>query len=261
MSVNGASVIASIVGFLLFTSGASVPAAQTPDAAAAAVLKRARQWAGEAALSRVQSISIAWQRRAVKVRQQARLRWPSQFQIRYSSSGEPFATATDISANTLDGNNFWQKFRIPVPPESAARANRGMLTDFTKASITYLLRLPGRPDVAIKGLGRRAILGMDGEALLVTDPNRLFHVFLIDASTGAPLGYVQNTKADGGINGPTDHRVERFSDFRDVGGIRFPFRVDEIWDAPPSVKPDVTIRDIELIELNTLTPADFKQAK
>jgi len=227
------------------------------------VLKRARQWAGEPALAKVQSISVAWQRQSVQVKQQWRLRWPDHFQTRYSQSGVPFSQARpeDLQANTLDGTNFWQKFSVQVPPDSTARAKRGSLTDFTRVALTYLLRLPARSDVAVKALGRRAILGMDGDAILVTDPNGVFHVFMFDANTGALLGYVWNTKADGGVNGPTDHRVERFLDFRDVGGIKFPFRVEETWDAPAGTKPQVTIRDVHLIELNTLSAADFKQPK
>ncbi len=226
------------------------------------LLHRAREWAGAAALGRVQSIVVTTHRSTAG--EQYRLRLPSQFQTRYYARDASAAFVPEAgfyTRNTLDGNAFWQKSNTPIPAEYADRARRGSTSAFVNISLTFLLRVPPGLKVAMKALGATTIAGLAGDAMVITDPIGKSTVFVFEPRTGALIGYVDNTPADGQIRNPTDHLVVRLEDFREVAGIKFPFRAQERWEASGGATPNTTVREVDSIETNTLATTDFKQVK
>jgi hypothetical protein len=234
---------------ILSSLTASSEQAVTPqqlDRTAAAILARARQWAGGAALDRVQSVSIKGGERTNEATHpyEIRLLRPNRFQ----SSSLGFV-------HTFDGPTFWMTspadFRVAFTPEMQATAERGLLDRVVDVTMSFLIRAPEGRAGTVTGVGRVNVEGLTGDGLLVTLKGRevAATTFVFDPADGRPLGAFRNTRTAG------EKRVYFFKDHREIGGVRFPFLI-ELRFRPGPGAVDYRIEDLQL---NGLKPADFQR--
>lgn len=216
------------------------------DRAAAAILARARLWAGGAALDRVQSLSIKGGDRTNEAThpREIRLLRPNRFQ----SSSLGFV-------HTFDGPTFWMTspagFRVAFTPEMQATAERGLLDRLVDVTMAYLIRTPEGRASATASVGRVNVEGMSGDGVLVTLKGReaAATTFVFDPADGRPLGSFRNTRTAG------EKRVYFFRDHREIGGVRFPFLI-ELRFRPGTGAVDYRVADLQL---NVLKLSDFQR--
>lgn len=242
--VVGSALLASAtVGSGLTASGANP---DQVDQAAAAILSRARLWAGGPALERVQSIVVSGTegpRGQTAHAVELRLLRPSRFQSR--SLG---------FTHTLDGEAFWMTsppdFKAVFTPAMQATAERGSIDKFLDASMAYLGQVPGGRSASATALGRTDVIGLVGDGVRVTIRGReaAATTFVYAPADGRLLGSLRNTSTPGEL------RMNLVTQHRQVDGIRFPAVIEYRFAAGANIV-EWTVSDIKL---NTLKASDFR---
>jgi len=200
--------------------GAAVRPASAPSVP---VLLKAAQTAlgGESAFARVRSLTV---------------RYTLQWTTNPNSRPRPFAftmvmpdgmwAQTGRVTHTLKGEAFWQNEDNPA--EIRAIAHQNARVDFVLWTLVFLLRTPTVMPLDAEVRGPSAIGTVRGDGLLFRGKDGFRMTLLIDQHTRQPLGFSMpwdNTTTSGRNN--EMERTGQLSDYREVGGVRFPHRIDE----------------------------------
>lgn len=158
------------------------------------------------------------------------------------------ATGMKITA-FFDGTSSWATSPWgtddPLPPWQAKAAGQDLVRQ-----LEFLLLSDRDPERALDSFERVDVQGKTGESIRIVDKQAGDMKLWIDAASGEPLKIEYHRIVARG-QGPvvTDH----FSDFREVGGIRTPFKISSFSDGRPYMDTVVT-----KVEYNTgLTLADL----
>jgi hypothetical protein len=231
------------------TSASTVAQQDRIDPAAEPILQRAREWAGAAALERIQSLEIDGT-------QGPRDQTMREFDVRLLLP-DRFQTVQSSFVHAYEGSAFWMAGRsgaaVSDSPSVRANAERATLIRFVRMTITFLLRPPVGFGVSMSTVGAVDIDGLSGQGIRVSHEGRAASdVFVFDSSDGRLLGYTSSaTNLAGGNSQPT---VTLFGDHRDVDGVRLPFHVESRY-------PEVVDWRISSVATNRLTPQDFTQPR
>jgi hypothetical protein len=169
---------------------------------------------------------------------------------------------------TLDGDRTWSV--SPSWPGSAAATPATSMSDAERAknlqrqivrySLIYLARLP-RPDdsVSIIAAGPVTYGAVQGEAIeFGADGERDWSRLVVSSSTGQPVAFVRPLRTSPGGPAAGD-AVTLLEDYREVDGVRVPFRLIEQRINQPGAA-DQTMRRFQYtgIRVNpALKPSDF----
>lgn len=151
--------------------------------------------------------------------------------------------------HTIDGTTFWQSH--DNPPEILKQAEGNIRVAFVKTALVFLLRpLPWFPLISRRVADAR--LGtIRAEVVEFTGRDHFLLRLLFDPTTFQPLGY----SVPWDVNGASLERLVRLEDYRQVSGIRLPFRLVDTLGGQPN-----NIEVFTGIQVNPpLTPADFKK--
>ena len=117
--------------------------------------------------------------------------------------------------------------RLIADPESVRVAAQGMQSHLMRLSLTYLCRV-ATADI-VEDEGPRDLGSIKGRGILFRNgAARLQVELVVDSATSRPLAVVTPVHTDGGPrNGADEAWISILDDYRDVGGVRIPFRIDE----------------------------------
>jgi hypothetical protein len=182
---------------------------------------------------------------------------PARFQVR-----DPFGV------NTLNNGEFWRALTAEAGAVSmsaggrqeTSRVRENVTHTFLVTSMAFLLRPLAGVEVTATNAGLMGVDGLDGDALRVVGPQGLDVTFVFDRHDGHLVGYAdQGRLAVTGEAPVLVHAVSRVSDFRLVGGLRFPHRIELSVPTGSQTGPLISVTEVEKIEIDTLTPADFSR--
>lgn len=118
--------------------------------------------------------------------------------------------------------------RMLADPESRRTAARGMHSHLLRLSLLYLARAPAVA-TAPEDEGLRDFGVVKGRTLLFRDPvEELRAEVVLDPSTAALLAVVTPVRTVGGAKAGTESNwISMPADYREVGGVRIPHRLDD----------------------------------
>jgi hypothetical protein len=226
------------------------------DRGAAALLERTYAALGGAErLGRVRALSLQAGEDVIHILLPDRYQWINQ-------------TDRGKSIITLDGDRTWSV--SPSWPGSAAATPATSMSDAERAknlqrqivrySLIYLARLP-RPDdsVSVIAAGPVTYGAVQGEAIeFRADGERDWSRLVVSSSTGQPVAFVRPLRTSPGGPAAGD-AVTLLEDYREVDGVRVPFRLIEQRINQPGAA-DQTMRRFQytVIRVNpALKPSDF----
>ena len=150
-----------------------------------------------------------------------KMRWPDRFQF-----------TRKWFIHTLDGRAFWKQQTggppVPDTPEIDATARRSTELNSAYLTLAFLLRTPPWLRWQPKYRGVTKIDGVEGPTIEFVGPSDHGPKVLFDAVRHMPLAVVTTARryeATGGER--VVDVVKRLEDYRRVGALLFPFRLDE----------------------------------
>jgi hypothetical protein len=194
--------------------------------AAAAVLARARDaLGGVARLDAIRTLEVRGtdqrdSERGTLPAEEFRFRalWPENFQI-----------TSKWFTHTLNGQAVWfRQTGGPAVHRDAtieATARQSTERDAAILALTFLLKTPPHLKMHARYLGYQSQDGVVGEVVeFATDTGFAMRLILDQGRPSAIVTTVRRIGRDGELTVP---RVRRLEDYREVSGIRVPFRIDE----------------------------------
>lgn len=117
--------------------------------------------------------------------------------------------------------------RMLQDPESIKTAASGMHWHLLRLLLTYLVRTPA--GVTVEDEGTRDFGQLKGQAIAVRKAGgRLEAELVLEPTSAQPLGMVSDVRLVGGSKGASEATsISLFGDYRDVSGVRLPYRLDE----------------------------------
>lgn len=153
--------------------------------------------------------------------------------------------------HTLDGSSFWMD--RAVEPAIRTTAERSTRSTFMAVSLAFLLRAPDQSSTHVQALGRRQVQDLDGEVVEFRPFRGGAVRLMLAGDSGMPIAVIVAVQdSETGERGVTTWRME---DYREVGGVKYPFRLVRVSDRIPRIVTDVT--DLKVNEV--LTPLDFQE--
>ncbi len=150
-----------------------------------------------------------------------KMRWPDRFQF-----------TRKWFIHTLDGRAFWKQQTggppVPDTPDIDATARRSTELNSAYLTLAFLLRTPPWLRWQPKYRGVTKIDGIEGPTIEFAGPSDHGPKVLFDAVRYMPLAVVTTSRryeATGGER--VVNVVKRLEDYRRVGALLFPFRLDE----------------------------------
>lgn len=159
-----------------------------------------------------------------------------------STMGTPMGEITQL----LNGDQVWMINPMgaaqPAPPQM-----RDAMIEEMWGNLVFLYSQVDKAGLAIQHLGQEEIDGKAVEALLITPPGITPFRFYLDGETLFPVKKAGQTVTQ---QGPTEIETT-LSDYRDVGGVKLPFKQTIVQNGQPAGE-SVT----QAIEINPEIPAD-----
>jgi hypothetical protein len=225
-------------------SGIRAPRGEESSRQAAAILERARAaLGGTGRLGAVKALTS-----------ESKVTWAST-----PERAQPFGFAmllpdrfrrrtVDI-VHTVDGAAFWQSHESP--PEIRKQAEANIRATFVKTALVFLLRpLPWFP-LDARRIADATLGKLRAQVVEFRGRDHFVVRLLFDPVTSQLLGY----SVPWDVNGASVERLVRLEDYREVSGIRVPFRlVDTLGGQPNNTE---VFTDIHVNP--SLTAADFKK--
>jgi hypothetical protein len=164
--------------------------------------------------------------------------------------------------HTINGDEFWMAnvgAQPAVPPEleglgqslqadpalqAAARAN--VRAKFVGMSLAFTLRVPPALGFDVASGDQTSLDGVSVESVAIKRGGETRFKLLLDASTFRPVALVWV------FDDPLVEAIQRLADYRLVGGMKFPFRLEMTLPRSRSI---VAVRTVQVDA--RLTPADF----
>lgn len=222
---------------------------QNIDARAQKLLARARNVVGGAGrLAAIERLVVETTERPVGGKASAlqrtyRLLLPDSFQ----------STVPGVVAHTLDRGSFWMD--RSAQPDTIETAERSTRARFLIVSVAFLLRAPDERRTPVRALGRMRVQGMEGEVLEFQPPTGSPLGLMVSPESGMPMCLIVAVRA--ASSGQPGQATWRLEDYRDVQGLRFPFRLALVPDEASRVEVLVT----GLVVNPLLVPEHFRQSK
>jgi hypothetical protein len=227
------------------------PFAISADAATLKLLAAARAWIGPDTLIRdVSGFTVT----SIDHHPSMRARFPDQFRVDH-----------EVAVHVLDGTHYWLLQRprggaaVRTPDPGDGRKER-VLRRFAATSLNLLLRAPDGAPVQARRVGRVVLKDLSGEAVRFQFADgAIVHDLVLDPATSRPRG---TAVADRRSSGEAYTAVQRFLEFRTVGGLTIPSRLHEEWvptETPLGPWPGESTYDIGMVVFHPPpSAADFK---
>jgi outer membrane lipoprotein-sorting protein len=223
------------VGFLALAAAIAMPAAaQSVDEI---IAKSLAARGGEAKLRAVKSLRMTGQVEVgpgMEAPMTMEMKRPSLLRMEFTVQG-----MTGIQA--YDGKTGWQvmPFMGKMDPEPMAAddlKNFEDQADFDGTLMDYKAK-----GSTVEYLGKEKAEGSDAYKLKVTKKNGIVETIFIDAESGLEVKSVTKTI----IRGAETEVVSTLTDYREVGGLLFPFAIESSSPGSPQ-KQRITVQKIEL---------------
>lgn len=166
-----------------------------------------------------------------------------------------FQSTDNPYRHTIQGPSFWMKddtsSGIDLTESIRTTAQRSTRRRFAHSALTFLLSTVDGSPVPARLSPCGPDTGPAAECLAITTDGFTFKL-RFDEATGRPSAILTETLFDGA----PAVRIERLEDYRQVGGLWFPFRIDE------SVGGYHSVTRLSVVRVNgELSPSDFAEKK
>ena len=169
-----------------------------------------------------------------------------------------------MMVHTLDGPDYWSLRRGPKPspeletvlyrmandPAEQAVVRESLERAFGGVMLALTARAPVSLGYGVRYMGATTLDGKRVETVGFERGGRTDFTLLLDAETLRPRALVQT------LTNPPIEAIERLSDYRDVSGIRLPFRLELTL---PQSRHVTTVRKAAINP--PLTPVDFAKTR
>ena len=150
-----------------------------------------------------------------------KMRWPDRFQV-----------TRGWFIHTLDGRAFWKRQTggppVPDTPDLEATARRSTELNSAYLTLAFLLRTPPSLRWEPRYRGVTKIDGLEGPTIEFVGPSGRGPKMVFDAVRHLPLAVVTTARRYEATGGERLlDVVKKLDDYRRVGGLLFPFRLDE----------------------------------
>ena len=149
-----------------------------------------------------------------------RMRWPGRFQFTRPSF-----------THTLNGPAFWLEQTggtpVPVSPDIETTARRSTELNAAYLTLAFLLRTPPWLRWQPRYLGVTKTDGIEGPTVEFIGPTGHGPKVVFDSARHMPVAVVTTARRMDGSGERVVQVVRRLEDYRNVGELRFPFRLDE----------------------------------
>jgi hypothetical protein len=234
---------------------AAVALGSVPPQAPAGVKTRAATQRAEALLAKARAARGG----ADKLQRVERLRLRTSGDVTTLLFPDVYRIEMAVPGGTLvtcfDGKDLWQVWpqqspARPPAPQAPDRSRRGALGQLTRYSLTYLTRALPTSDVVAVAEGARTFGPAEGETIRFESAReRTAPWWIVIGPDHLPRALVaaMSTAPDGPVAG---YALSVLSDYRDVGGVRFPFtsqfyRLDDRFETVQTLAP-VTLLNVDV---------------
>lgn len=158
-----------------------------------------------------------------------------------------FQSDTELYTHTLRGSSV--HINREVPPEARTNAEEALPALFRRVAMAFLLRAPGLGAPRVEADAR--VGDLRGALVEFTAQDGRHLRLLLAHDTAAPLALVYSTRVLG-TNESLPDQVWRLEDYREVDGLRFPFRLTLLHPR------NLVITQVQRVEVNPrFADADF----
>jgi|WetSurMetagenome_2_1015567.scaffolds.fasta_scaffold253451_2 hypothetical protein len=150
-----------------------------------------------------------------------RMRWPDRFQL-----------TRRWFVHTLDGSEYWKRQTggppVPDTPDLERTARRSTELNSAYMALAFLLRVPPSLRWSPRDGGVVTVDGIEGPMVEFVGASGSGPRMVFDAARRTPLALVTRARQYDASGSERDVEVvKRLEDYRRVGGLLFPFRLDE----------------------------------